>query len=230
MGLPCVEDELKEVLLLFVRYPEAGRVKTRLIPALGVEGAAALYERMAGEIAGRVAGWQRPGLRRVAVVEPPERTEAIREWLGEGFVAAPQAAGDLGDRLTAAFASAFATGAARVLAIGSDCLDLTPAYLGEAFDALHRVDAVLGPALDGGYTLIGLRRPIPAAFAAIPWSSPDTRTVTLDRLQGAGASVHLLKPLRDIDTADDLDALLSRWQHVLAPPEGLTRREEGAAG
>jgi len=212
-----MNDRQVEAVLLFVRYPEAGRVKTRLIPALGAEGAAGLYERMAGEVARRVGAWQRPGLRRVAVVEPAERAAAVGGWLGEGFAVAPQAAGDLGARLTTAFDEAFAVGARRVVAIGTDCLDLTTELLGEAFGALTGVDAVVGPAFDGGYYLIGLRRPILAAFAAIPWSSPETFTVTLDRLQGAGASIHLLPPLRDLDTPDDLDALLPRWRHVVEP-------------
>jgi hypothetical protein len=204
-----------EVLLLFVRYPEAGRVKTRLIPALGADGAAALYERMAGAIARRVAGWRRDGLRRVAVVEAAGRVAAVGEWLGESFTAAAQVEGDLGVRLSAAFDVAFDAGGRRVVAIGSDCLDLTPELLDEAFDTLGRVDAVIGPALDGGYYLIGLRRPIPTAFSAIPWSTPETLPATLDRLQREGASLHLLPPLRDLDTPEDLDALLPTWGAVL---------------
>jgi rSAM/selenodomain-associated transferase 1 len=204
-----------ETLLLFVRYPEAGRVKTRLIPALGADGAAALYERMAEAIARRIGGLRRPGLRRVALVEPAQRLAAVGAWLGDGFAFDAQVEGDLGVRLGAAFAAAFEDGARRVVAIGSDCLDLTPELLGEAFDALDRMDAVVGPALDGGYYLIGLRRPIPAAFAAIPWSSADTLATTLDRLQDNGASVHLLRPLRDLDTPADLDALLPRWGTLL---------------
>jgi len=229
MGLPSGEKRMSEVLLLFVRYPEAGRVKTRLIPALGADGAAALYERMAGEVAARVAKLRRPGLRRVALVEPPEQVAAVGEWLGEGFTAVAQADGDLGARLTAAFAAAFAGGARRVVAIGSDCLDLTPELIHEAFDALGRIDAVVGPALDGGYYLIGLGRAIPATFTAIPWSSPDTLTVTLDRLQGAGASVHLLPQLRDLDTPGDLAALLPRWGALLRPSTRSARPREGAA-
>jgi len=219
----------QETLLLFVRHPEAGQVKTRLIPALGAAGAAALYERMAAAVARRVAGLRRPGLRRVALVAPPGRVAAVGAWLGEGFTAEPQASGDLGARLTAAFAAAFAAGARRVVAIGTDCLDLTPELVGAAFDALHRVDAVVGPALDGGYYLIALRRAIPAAFAAIPWSSPDALTVTLDGLQGAGASVHLLPRLRDLDTPEDLDALLPRWGALLRPLAESAQPHEGAA-
>jgi rSAM/selenodomain-associated transferase 1 len=218
-----------ETLLFFLRYPEAGRVKTRLIPALGAGGAADLYARMVEEIARRVSGLRRPGLGRVALVEPPDKTVPVGDWLGEEFTTTPQAGGDLGVRLTAAFDAAFAAGATRVVAIGSDCLDLTPAHLDEAFDALSRVDAVVGPALDGGYYLIGLRRAMPTVFATIPWSSPETLTVTLDRLQGAGASVHLLTPLRDLDTAADLDALLPRWRHVLASADGLASTHEGIA-
>jgi len=229
MRLPFGEKRMSEVLLLFVRYPEAGRVKTRLIPALGADGAAALYERMAGEVAAHVARLRRPALRRVALVEPPERVAVVGQWLGEGFAAVAQADGDLGARLTAAFSAAFAGGARRVVAIGSDCLDLTPELLHEAFDALCRVDAVVGPALDGGYYLIGLGRAIPAAFAAVPWSSPDTLTATLDRLQAAGAAVHLLRSLRDLDTPGDLDALLPRWGALLRPSARSGQPREGAA-
>jgi rSAM/selenodomain-associated transferase 1 len=217
MPNPPASACLAEVLLLFVRHPEAGRVKTRLIPLLGEVGAAGLYRQMAGEIARRLGEVARPGLARVALVEPPQRQAEVGRWLGNRFTPWPQAVGDLGVRLTDAFQRAFDHGAARVVAVGTDCLDLSTAILHQAFDRLAASDAVLGPAIDGGYYLIGLRRPLPVAFEGIPWSTDATLAVTRQRLGDVGATCHLLPVLRDLDTADDLAALLPRWREVLAP-------------
>jgi rSAM/selenodomain-associated transferase 1 len=207
-----------ETLLLFVRYPEAGRVKTRLIPRLGPEGAARVYRRMAEAVAKEVEALERPGLARLALVEPAERLEEVSRWLGPGFAALPQVEGDLGKRLQAGFAHAFAGGSERVAAIGADCLDLSRGILEEAFDRLRGCDAVLGPALDGGYYLIGLARPMPELFREMAWSTAGVLQATLERIGRAGARASLLPALRDLDTPEDLEALLPRWRHILGEP------------
>lgn len=204
-----------EALLFFVRYPEPGRAKTRLIPRLGPAGAAHVYRRVAEEVAREVARFSRPDLVRAALVDPPERLEEARSWLGGAFEAVPQARGDLGRRLSAAFGWAFERGAGPVVAMGTDCLDLRGDLLAEAFDALSTMDAVLGPALDGGYYLIGLSRPIPEVFEGIPWSTDRVTGAALERLARRGATCRMLPPLRDLDTPEDLDALLPRWGPVL---------------
>ncbi len=204
-----------EALLFFVRYPVAGEAKTRLIPRLGPEGAAKVYRLIAEEVAGEVRRFPRPDLIRVAFVEPPERLEEARGWLGKGFEFEPQARGDLGERLTDAFNWAFGKGAGRVVVIGTDCLDLRGNLLQEAFEALMQNDAVLGPALDGGYYLIGLSRPLPEVFEGIPWSTEKVSRAALERLGRCKATCKLLPPLRDLDTPEDLDALLPRWGEVL---------------
>ena len=215
---PVVKTD--EILLLFVRHPEAGRAKTRLIPALGPDGAAALYRRMAESIAAEAGRLARPGLAHVAMVEPPERAAAVGRWLGAPWQVEPQAAGDLGVRLATAFEKAFEQGAQRVVAIGTDCLDLDAPRLARAFDRLHDHDAVVGPATDGGYYLLGLSRPVAGCFDRIPWSTAETLVATRARLATAGCTVAELDPLRDLDTPDDLAALAGRWGRWLGVEEG----------
>lgn len=205
-----------EILLLFVRFPEAGRAKTRLIPALGADGAAALYRRMATEVAAEAGRLARLGLGHRALVEPPERVGEVGRWLGPRWQAVAQAAGDLGARLSAAFDDAFAAGATRVVAIGTDCLDLDTDLLGLAFDHLGDHDAVVGPATDGGYYLIGLAHPVASCFEAVPWSTSETLSVTRARLAAADCTVAELPELCDLDTPDDLAALAPQWGRRLA--------------
>jgi len=209
-----------EILLLFVRHPEAGRAKTRLIPALGAAGAAGLYRRMASLVAAEAGRLVRPGLGHVALVEPPEQVGEVGCWLGSPWQALPQAAGDLGVRLATAFNDAFTTGASRVVAMGTDCLDLDAPLLGRAFDHLTDHDAVVGLATDGGYYLLGLSRPVAGCFDQIPWSTAETLAATRARLAAAGCTVAELAPLRDLDTPEDLAALAPRWGARLGMEEG----------
>jgi rSAM/selenodomain-associated transferase 1 len=130
----------------------------------------------------------------------------MASWLGPELIFTGQVGDCLGERLSHAFDWAFTGGASRVAAIGTDCIELSSDLIAEAFDLLVRNDAVLGPATDGGYYLIGLSRPVPDAFRDIPWSTDQTFAVTSSRLAGAGVIPHLLPPLNDIDTWDDLEA------------------------
>jgi rSAM/selenodomain-associated transferase 1 len=203
---PNLEVWGEEMLLIFARYPEPGKVKTRLVPALGRSGAAKVYREMIEQVVKTVRSLRRDSLLPVVCVEPAERVPEMVNWLGLDLIFVGQSWGDLGDRLNHAFAWAFAQGARRVAAIGTDCIELTSDLIGEAFDRLQERDAVLGPASDGGYYLIALKQPEPEAFRDIPWSSRQTLEVTESRLTRAGASLHQLPLLRDIDTWDDLQA------------------------
>ena len=205
----------REALLLFLRFPEPGRVKTRLIPRLGAVGAAEVYRRLVEDAAGKARALARPGLLCAAFAEPPERLEEVRRWLGPLFLTVAQAEGDLGRRLEEAFTWAFKRGARRAVAIGTDCPGLTVSLLLEAFQNLALNDAVLGPALDGGYYLIGLSRSIPEAFETIPWSTSSVLEATLGRLAAQGASFRLLEALRDLDTPEDYEALYPLWRPLL---------------
>jgi len=195
---------IMETILLFLRWPTPGRTKTRLIPALGAEGAAVLYRQLAHRVAAIVREVDRPAMTRFAYFEPADREREVAEWMGPAFTPLAQPDGDLGERLISGFDHAFAAGADRVIAIGSDCVEITPALLGRALDALGDHDAVVGPATDGGYWVIGLSRSCPEVFTDVPFSTDVTLAVTLDRMAGAGLSVASLPTLSDVDRPEDV--------------------------
>ena len=195
---------VRRAILLFVKYPEPGKVKTRLAATLGAVEAAGIYRRL---VAAVVAGLPREDDLAV-LFDPPEKRAQVADWLQSllagrraDFVA--QAAGDLGERLERAFAEAFERGFAKVAVIGSDCIELTPAVFSETWQALETHDAVLGPSTDGGYYLLALRQPCAALFRGIAWSTDAVRAQTLAQAQAAGLAVHELAALPDIDTEAD---------------------------
>lgn len=191
-------------LILFTRYPEPGRTKTRLIPALGAEGAAALQQRMSEAIVSQMARFAGQYPVRLEIRYAGGNQQAVEAWLSSDIPCLAQGEGDLGDRLRRTFAQAFAQGSRQVVVIGADCPHLTPALFARAFDALESRDLVLGPAMDGGYYLIGLTRPAPGLFTEIPWGSGEVLTATLKQAQGLHLSTHLLEPLADVDRPEDL--------------------------
>ena len=208
---------VRRAILLFVKYPEPGKVKTRLAATVGAEKAAGIYRRLvAAVLAGLPADDDL-----IVVFDPPEMRAQVTEWL-QGLLAGrradfiAQAAGDLGVRLEQAFAEAFARGFEKVAVIGSDCVELTPAVFFETWAALETGDAVLGPSTDGGYYLLALRQPCAALFRGIAWSTDAVRAQTLAQAQAAGLSAHELAALPDIDTEGD-------WRKA----EGKLRVETG---
>ncbi len=182
-------------VLVFLKAPREGTVKTRLARDLGDAEATRIYRALVErQLAALPAG------RSVEIVFSPDDTEVeMRRWLGDAYDYRPQGDADLGARLTRAFAAAFAGGARRVIAIGGDCPDLDVACLASARDALARSDVVLGPAADGGYYLIGLRKMAPEVFARISWSSETVLATTLQRCAEAGLATAQLEEKEDID-------------------------------
>lgn len=187
-------------LLVCLRYPEPGKVKTRLAATIGFDRAAALYR----DWIGLVLHAMQPLRPRVRVVGFHEgaAVEAFAQWHGLADVWWPQPPGDLGERLEEGFRRAHALGG-RVLAIGTDCLDLDAELVRAALDWLEQNDAVFGPAEDGGYYLVGTRTFRPGFFEAVRWSSPHTLADHLTRCRELGLSASLLPTKRDIDTWDD---------------------------
>lgn len=196
--------------LVFVRAPELGRVKTRLAAALGEEAALRIYRRLAEHTvreAREVGGELRIHF------TPPERGAEVRDWLSEATYL-PQAAGDLGARMEAAFRAAFDEGAGRVVIIGSDLPGLTAALLRRAFEALEDHPAVLGPARDGGYYLLGMTAMVPGVFHDIPWSTGNVLALTLERLRAAGIEPAMLEVLADVDEVEDLPDGWASYEHM----------------
>jgi uncharacterized protein len=188
------------MLIIFTRYPIPGQAKTRLIPALGAAGAAQLQRRMTRQTI--ATAQQTP--HSIQIQFCGGTIDELRSWLGDKFIYAAQADGDLGDRMVQAFDQGFAAGHDRVVIIGTDCPGIDRTILNQAFTALESHDLVLGPATDGGYYLIGLRRRIPALFDAIAWSTATVRAKTLEIAMELNLAYTLLPELSDIDRPEDL--------------------------
>jgi len=197
------QDLKPPTILLFLKAPEMGKVKTRLAAAIGDEAALACYRMLVeGQLRRLPAKWARE-----VHFTPADAGKAMEEWLGNNFRYVPQVEGDLGERLEAGFVDAFARGAGVVCAIGGDCPELSVPHFEETRRRLEEggPDVVFGPARDGGYTLIGMRALWGEAFRDIPWSAPDTLEVSVKRVNEAGGRVSLLAPLDDVDTVEDLE-------------------------
>ena len=201
-------------LIVFAKAPVAGLAKTRLIPALGAEGAAALAgRRLRHTLAqGAAAGFGALELCATPDATHPALEAAARE---HGAARAVQGEGDLGARMQRALDRRLATHP-RVLLIGTDAPALGAAVLHEAAAALATHDAVFVPALDGGYALVGLSTPAPERlFAGIAWSTPRVMATTLERVAELGLRTALLAPLPDIDEPADLAHLPATWRDEL---------------
>lgn len=197
-----------DAVVVMARLPIAGSAKTRLIPLLGAEGAAALHAALVTHTLAAIEPLLGSGVSATVWVDGPE--SAARIAFGARHRYELQAEGDLGERLRAALEAAFCDGARRVLAVGTDCPDLDATHLTAALSALATSDVVLGPASDGGYYLIGVTnaawpQAADAALSDIPWSTERTLAVTLERLAQAGLSVAQLAQLDDLDEPRDIE-------------------------
>jgi rSAM/selenodomain-associated transferase 1 len=188
-------------VLLFAKAPRAGYVKTRLAADIGEARAVELYRRIGNRVASDI------GSRFPLTVwyHPPGAEPELRDWLGD-FEFMLQRGSDLGTRLEAAFGEHFARGDGPVVAVGADVPEVRADTVTEACRVLESADAVFGPALDGGYYLVGLTQRHDEVFRGIPWGGADVMQRTLEICQGACLKVGMLPVLRDIDTAADLAA------------------------
>jgi len=191
-----------QVLLVFAREPVPGQVKTRLIPAVGAEQATQIYQRL---------------LRHALDAASRMEDGDVQLWcdtLDGGlhclslsdefhFPLLQQSGADLGERMSVAIDQALRTHECVVI-IGSDCPGYSQEYIQQAFNALSNHDVVLGPADDGGYVLIGMNRPQPELFLAMPWGTDQVLAITRERLQKLDRTWFEMPVLRDVDRPDDL--------------------------
>jgi rSAM/selenodomain-associated transferase 1 len=199
-------------IAILAKAPQPGFAKTRLIPALGAAGAAALQARMAEHA---VATACESGVGPVTVWAAPDPGHAFFQGLSTRFpiALARQPDGDLGRRMLAAVTAA----AAPAIVIGVDCPALTANHLRAAANALRGGrDAVVIPAEDGGYVLIGLAAPRPEIFTAMRWSTGGVMDETRRRFAKLDLAVEELAPLWDVDRGEDLDRLRAIGWDILA--------------
>ncbi|WP_245327846.1 TIGR04282 family arsenosugar biosynthesis glycosyltransferase [Hymenobacter fodinae] len=189
-------------MIVFARYPELGKVKTRLAAGVGPERALQVYRRLLAHT--QAVTTDLPARKWLWLAEAGPTADQSDPWVG--YQRRPQPPGDLGHRMQSAFSHAFAEGATAAVIIGTDCPGLTHEHLRDAYEALRTHEVVLGPATDGGYYLLGMKKVWPELFANKRWSTDSVRADTLADARRLGLQVHLLPELRDVDTADDLRA------------------------
>lgn len=203
-----------EQIVVLTRYPVPGRTKTRLIQHLGIQGAADLQQKMTEHTLVQVERLRQKRPVRVEIRYDGCELSCIENWLdAEAVLYRQQGVGDLGERMQRAFSDAFNAGMERIIIVGSDCPALSPLIMEQALDSLKREDIVIGPAVDGGYYLIGLRSPVrlwngssilSLLFGEILWGTEHVLDRTLSCAKQAGLAVTLLEPLADVDRPEDL--------------------------
>lgn len=204
-----------ELIIVFTRYPESGRTKTRLIPELGAEGAAQLQKEMTEHVVGRLTRCPTPLDAAMEIRHEGGDFNRMQDWLGAGLEYRPQGDGDLGARLQHAFSEAFSRNSDRVIAIGTDCPDLAVHHLRDGFIALLTHHTILGPTSDGGYYMVGVSRDrhldcTEALFQKIDWGTEMVLQQSLARLEARNLSHALLDRLDDVDRPEDLEA----WRRI----------------
>lgn len=184
-------------LIIFIRNPELGKVKTRLAKGVGQQRAFDIYKALLAHT--RETALQTDSLRLLFYSQEVQNED---EWPNEAFTKLLQEGNDLGERMENAFKTALRL-AAKAVIVGSDIAQIQPRILDNAFLALDEADYVLGPALDGGYYLLGMKQESPALFRGMEWSTPSVYEHTAKRIAAAGYTYALVDTLSDIDYAED---------------------------
>lgn len=185
-----------------IKYPEPGRVKTRLAGDIGAQKAALICRQIAERLIEQtmpVAG----EYDRFVFYDPPERIRDFVSWLPhEEFIV--QTGNDVGERMDNALRYLLEKGAKKAVITGADIPELTSRIIIQAFEMLDHTDVVVGPAHDGGYYLIGMKSPMPEVFRNIPWSTEDVFSETIRILKHYKKTYQILPLLSDLDTIEDL--------------------------
>jgi rSAM/selenodomain-associated transferase 1 len=196
----------KRLLIIFIKNPELGKVKTRLAASIGDQKALEVYLHLLKHTANLATGICVD--KTVFYADQAEENDLFESSI---FKKEVQVEGDLGVKMNAAFEQSFQLGYNKVIIIGSDCLELTADDLERAFELLETNDVVLGPAVDGGYYLIGLKKAFEELFNSKPWSTDQVLELTINDIKQAHKTFALLDKKRDIDTLQDLQLSAISW-------------------
>jgi uncharacterized protein len=203
-------------ILVFIKSPEKGMVKSRLAAAIGEEQACRLYEYFVLDLLETLRKTAKTGNYALKICfHPPESGKRIAAWLGAENDYLPQRGKDLGERMGNAFREIFADGYKEILLTGSDIPDLPGKIIHRGFASLKGHNAVIGPTRDGGYYLIGFRSGcfLPDIFTGIPWSTGEVFEKTMARFKLGNFDVSILPAWQDMDTPEDLRDLMTRHRH-----------------
>jgi uncharacterized protein len=188
---------MKDALIIFVRNPVLGKVKTRLAATIGNEKALLLYMHLLQHT------------KKITQLVPAAKFVFYADHINEddvwnGYEKRLQSGNDLGERMKNAFEELFAGGFEKVCIIGSDCYELTADIINQAFKNLRSCETVIGPANDGGYYLLGMQFPFKDVFGNIEWSTKNVFIETMHKIRTQSLTCHLLIYLNDIDEEEDL--------------------------
>jgi rSAM/selenodomain-associated transferase 1 len=192
----------ENALLIFIRNPEKGKVKTRLAATIGDKKALLIYEELLRHT--QNITYNLPVQKLLFYAEKVTEQD---NWPSENYHKVLQESGDLGIKMQAAFESTFTNGAKNVIVIGSDCYELTGEILEQAFSELEKHDAVIGPAADGGYYLLGFSRQNDSVFQNKTWSTDSVFAATIQDLENQNLKYKVLPVLNDVDEEKDLSSL-----------------------
>lgn len=189
-------------LIIFLRYPENGNVKTRLAKTTSYDFATSFYKTCAERIINEVK--EIKSINRFAFYSNKDEKTKVEKWLGSKLFFSPQEGKSLGERMQNAFAKVFSSGAKKVVIVGTDVPDLSAEIIREAFNKLDESDVVIGPSKDGGYYLLGMKKLHNQLFEDIEFSTAEVYSETVSRLKNFNLTYHILPELQDIDTEEDL--------------------------
>lgn len=187
------------LLIIFVKNPVPGKVKTRLANDIGYTKATEVYKKL--------LHYTKKVIRNINADKVIWYTDSISAddvWSDTGAIKKVQPEGDLGIKMSQAFQSGFENGYKKIVLIGSDCLQIRPRHITDAFKNLNSCDIVTGPSRDGGYYLVGLKTWVPQLFQNKPWSKPSLYQKTLETIHQNDLAFIELEVLNDIDTLEDL--------------------------
>ena len=196
-----------QCIIIFTKAPIKGHVKTRLANDMDEADVVNLYKHFVLDILYKIKS---TGLPYKIFYDPPGTEALIADWLGADNEFVLQKGRDLGERMENAFMEMFSKKITRAVIIGTDSPDLPKAYIMDAFSGLEKNNAVIGPAVDGGYYLIGFNKDsfLPEVFVNKPWGTDAVFEQTMAILDDRNLSVHVLPKWRDVDTIDDLRHLI----------------------
>jgi rSAM/selenodomain-associated transferase 1 len=190
---------MTRALIIFLKYPELGRCKTRLAKTIGDENALKIYKKLLSHS------------HQITKDLPVDKflyfdkaTAENLNWEGD-YQIAYQKQSDLGGRMAQAFNEIFDKEYYKVIIIGTDCIELKTEIINDAYRQLNHFDVVIGPAKDGGYYLLGLNNPLPQLFQNIEWSTSTVLSDTIKTIQNLGLTYSFMPVLSDIDVEDDLN-------------------------
>jgi rSAM/selenodomain-associated transferase 1 len=194
-----MDETTRSLLIIFYKNPKAGKVKTRLAATVGDDKALTIFQKLAlhtKTITGNL------GIDKIVFYS--DAIDLMDIWPNATYLKAMQQGKDLGERMKNAFIAGFETGYTSICIIGTDCYELTEQIIRQAFESLQSADAVIGPAHDGGYYLLGMKEPNSSIFDNKEWSTNSVLQDTLSDFKSLGLNYVKMQELRDVDTENDL--------------------------